>query len=143
MTGNHLTHSPEETRALAGHLAVQLRGGAVLLLEGDLGMGKTCFVQGLVAALGCDAPVTSPTYALVQEYAATPPLAHADLYRLSGAQAVWDLGLDEMWEAGWIVAVEWSTRAPDMWPDDAWHIAFASGEGEEDRVVTISRGESV
>lgn len=141
MRGVHLTRAPSETRDLAARVAAQLRGGEVLLLEGDLGTGKTCFVQGLAAALGFEGPVTSPTYALVQEYPSDPPLAHADLYRLSGAGDIEDLGLEELWEAGRVVAVEWSSIAPAFWPAHAWRIHFSAGEGPEDRRVEIMPGE--
>src|ERR1035437_1534068 len=74
--------SPEETQALASALAAELKSGAVLALHGELGSGKTCFVQGLARALGVRQPVTSPTFTIVNEYRGRCPLVHMDLYRI-------------------------------------------------------------
>ena len=107
------TAGEEETSAVGGQLASQLRPGDVILLTGELGAGKTAFVRGLARALGVPAEdVTSPTFTLVQEYRGPQgTLFHVDLYRLTPPQ-VDDLGLDEMMGEG-ILAVEW----PDRWPD--------------------------
>ncbi len=102
---------PAATRALAARLAQGLRGGEVLILEGDLGAGKTFFVQALAAALDLDPAiaVTSPTFALVHEYPeARLPLLHADLYRLGDPDELIELGIeDRLDEGGWVLAVEW------------------------------------
>lgn len=140
MNGVHLSASPEETRRLGATLAANLQPGAVVLLRGDLGAGKTCFVQGLAEGLGGHDVVTSPTYALVQEYDTTPPLAHADLYRLESTAAVLALGLEEWIEAGHILAVEWGERAPGLWPPDAWQVHLLPGDdGENSRKLLFSR----
>lgn len=136
-----VTKAPEATRDVARGFARGLDAGDVVLLLGDLGLGKTCFVQGLAEGLGWDGPVVSPTFALLQEYETRPPLAHADLYRLETASAVYGLGLEELTEAGYILAVEWPSRCPQAWPTEAWQVALAPVPGEEDsRVITISRG---
>lgn len=90
------------------------RRGLLVGLVGDLGAGKTRFVQGLVGALpGGDAcVVTSPTYALVHEYPCRPPVRHVDLYRLAGAEQVEELGPDLL-DAPGLVLVEWIDRSPD------------------------------
>ena len=102
---------PEATRALAWRLAGALRGGEVIVLEGDLGAGKTFFVQALTAALDLDPDiaVTSPTFALVHEYPeARLPLLHADLYRLGDPDELIELGIeDRLEEGGWVTVVEW------------------------------------
>jgi len=143
MTGRHVSRSPEETRRLAAAFVRSLEGGAVVRLFGDLGAGKTCFVQGMAEALGWEGAVTSPTYALVREYETEPPLVHADLYRLMDPEGVWELELEEAMDAGALVAVEWSERAPRFWPSDAWEVCFsASSEAMERREITIERGGS-
>ncbi len=106
-----VTHSEEETAALARTLAADLKAGDVLLLSGDLGAGKTAFVRGLAEGLGI-APdeVSSPTFTLVQEYrGGRLVLYHVDLYRLEQA-ATDDLGLEEMGVADGVLAIEWPDR---------------------------------
>lgn len=117
-----ISNSVEETWAIAAALVSELPVRAVLALHGDLGAGKTCFVQGIALALGINQPVTSPTFTIVNEYHGDRYLCHIDLYRLSGADEVLALGFDEYLEAEGIVAVEWSERAEEIFPADAIHI---------------------
>jgi tRNA threonylcarbamoyladenosine biosynthesis protein TsaE len=103
--------SEAETREVAAGLARELEPGAVVLLSGDLGAGKTAFVRGLAEGLGLDpADVTSPTFTLVHEYSGGRlPLIHVDLYRLEAADLA-EIGLDEDLAVAGIVAVEWPER---------------------------------
>jgi tRNA threonylcarbamoyladenosine biosynthesis protein TsaE len=103
--------SEAETRAVAADLAHQLAPGAVVLLSGDLGAGKTAFVRGLAEGLDLDpADVTSPTFTLVHEYrGGRLPLIHVDLYRLESADLA-EIGLDDDLAAAGVVAVEWPER---------------------------------
>lgn len=103
--------SREETLALAADLGAALDAGDLLLLEGDLGAGKTTFVQGLARGMGLTAAVKSPTFTLVHEYRAIgrPGLGHLDLYRLGEGRDLGDLGLDDLLARG-AVAVEWGGR---------------------------------
>ncbi len=103
------TDSEASTVALGASVAGSLRAGAVVLLDGELGAGKTAFVRGMAAGLGApEEDVSSPTFTLVQEYRGRIPLLHADLYRIDGAEAD-DLGLDELGRDG-VVAVEWGAK---------------------------------
>lgn len=106
-----LTGSEDETRQLAAQLAGQLGPGAVVLLHGNLGAGKTAFVRGLAEGLGVpEDAVSSPTFTLVHEYrGGRLTLYHADLYRLAAGVSLDDLGLDELAEDG-VLAVEWPER---------------------------------
>ena len=110
--------SPAETARLAARLAPALAAGNVVRLHGNLGAGKTTFVQALARALGVTRPVTSPTFALVQEY----PLpdggifAHLDLYRMAEGTLLEDIGFDDLLERRAIIAVEWPERAGDVFP---------------------------
>jgi tRNA threonylcarbamoyladenosine biosynthesis protein TsaE len=108
-----VTHSEEETSAVGRDLARSLSAGAVILLSGDLGAGKTAFVRGLADGLGIDpAVVSSPTFTLIQEYrGGRLPLHHVDLYRLRPIE-VDDLGLDELTLDGGVTAIEWPDRLP-------------------------------
>jgi tRNA threonylcarbamoyladenosine biosynthesis protein TsaE len=107
----HQSNSEAETRAIAAALAPTLTPGAVVLLSGDLGAGKTAFVRGLAEGLGIDPDeVTSPTFTLVHEYrGGRLPLIHVDLYRLDRAELD-EVGLDQDLAATGVTAVEWSER---------------------------------
>lgn len=109
------THSPAETEQLGEKLASQLTGGAVLALRGDLGAGKTAFTRGLARGLGYAGAVTSPTFTIVNEYeGGRLPLFHFDLYRLSCADELWDIGWEDYLDRGGVCAVEWSERATEL-----------------------------
>ena len=109
--------------------------GAVVLLYGELGAGKTAFVRGLAEGLGADpTEVSSPTFTLIQEYAGRLPLYHVDLYRLERAE-VDDLGLDELEAGAGVVAIEWADRLPR--PVEGAVTVRIEGEGEE-RTVVVS-----
>lgn len=109
--GRFTSRSEDDTRACAAQLARGLRPGAVLLLSGELGAGKTAFVRGLAEGLGIDPDeVTSPTFTLVHEYReGRLPLVHVDLYRTESADLD-EIGLDQDLAAEGVVAVEWPER---------------------------------
>ncbi|MBP5319515.1 MAG: tRNA (adenosine(37)-N6)-threonylcarbamoyltransferase complex ATPase subunit type 1 TsaE [Kiritimatiellae bacterium] len=131
-------HSVEETWALAREVAAKLRPGMVVALQGDLGAGKTTFMQGIGGALGVSRPVTSPTFTLSVEYP-TPrfKLVHMDLYRLSGPDDLLTIGYPEYLENGAVVAVEWPERAGDLIPADAVRLTFSLTPEAETRQITI------
>ncbi|MPY88141.1 MAG: tRNA (adenosine(37)-N6)-threonylcarbamoyltransferase complex ATPase subunit type 1 TsaE [Luteitalea sp.] len=120
---------------LAARLAAQLQPGAVVLLFGDLGAGKTAFVRGLAEGLGvATEEVSSPTFTLVQEYRGRRlSLYHVDLYRVSGGE-VDDLGLDAITDEG-VVAIEWADRLPRPIPG-AVEVRLEDA-GDDKRQVTI------
>ena len=117
-----VTRTADETRQCAARLARACGPGAIFALHGDLGAGKTCFVQGLGSAWGVSEPVCSPTYVLVHEYDGEWPLMHIDLYRLNGPDDVLALGWDEMMESGAVIAVEWADRADGLFPPETVHV---------------------
>lgn len=135
------TSSPSETEALGAALAKQLRPGDVLAFCGDLGAGKTAFTRGLARGLGITAPVTSPTFTIVNEYLhGRLPLFHFDLYRLPNADAVYDIGWDDYLDRGGVCAVEWSENAPQLMVN-AIKIVIRRTEGGDDcREITITGG---
>ena len=129
-----VTNSESETFALAEKLARTLEPGAFVLLHGDLGAGKTVFVRGLAAGLGVDPDsVSSPTFVLVQQYRGQIPLVHADLYRLDGAAAVDDLGLEDLC-SGAVVAVEWAERMPRI-PAGSVSVTIEDAGGDTRRIT--------
>ena len=111
-----VTTTPEETRALGRRVGAGLAAGDVLLIEGDLGAGKTTLVKGIADACGVQAVVTSPTYALMHRYRGDPDLVHVDLYRESSQASIDDLALDDA-GGGFILVVEWPRELTSgRWP---------------------------
>jgi tRNA threonylcarbamoyladenosine biosynthesis protein TsaE len=133
----HTTRSEAETAAAGRDLARTLAAGAVVLLFGDLGAGKTAFVRGLAEGLGVDpADVSSPTFTLIQEYrGGRLPLFHADLYRLNNAREIEELGLDEIGGEDGILAIEWAEKLPRT-PPCAVRVRLEDA-GADRRRVTI------
>lgn len=119
-----LLRSEPETEALAKQLAELLKPSDLVILSGGLGAGKTFFTRALCYALGLSEqePVTSPTFTLVHEYPTSPPILHADLYRLSTEEEVEDLGLLEGREAGRLLVVEWGAPFADVLGGDAIYL---------------------
>lgn len=118
--------SREATRALGNHIGRHCRQGIVIALQGDLGSGKTTFVQGLASGLHVpdNTPVTSPSYTIVNEYAGRLPLIHADLYRLPDAASLEDIGIDDWLDTDAVIAVEWSEKLPEWMRDDHLEITI-------------------
>jgi len=118
------TNSPAETKAFAANLAKELKPGSVLALHGDLGSGKTCFVQGLAEALGVREIVNSPTFTIINEYQGRFRLYHIDLYRVKSAAEAEALGLEDILEGSGITAIEWPEKISTLLPKDAVHVYF-------------------
>ena len=131
-----LAATASDTQAFGRRLGEHLFDGAVVLLHGDLGAGKTCFAQGVAAGLGVSDVVHSPTFILIAEYPdARIPLRHADLYRLETEDDVASLALDERVGREGVWLVEWPERARE-WPEDRIDVALVeAGEGREISVV--------
>ncbi len=134
------THSPEETEQVGYTLAQQLAPGAVIAFEGDLGAGKTAFTRGLAKGLGCAEQVTSPTYTIVNEYlSGKMPLFHFDMYRLTCADDLFDIGWEDYLERGGICAVEWSENVAEALENPV-RIAIHK-TGENSRTITVTGGD--
>lgn len=134
-----VSHGPEETRSIAAFLADELPDRSVVALYGELGSGKTCFVQGLASALGITQPVTSPTFTIINEFRGARPLYHIDLYRLSGPDEILALGFDDYLEAGGVTAIEWAERAGDLLPPETVHVKLAALAQPNERSILIGR----
>jgi len=135
-----ISKSPEETRSFAASLAAELQDGAVLALHGELGSGKTCFVQGLARALGVRQAVTSPTFTIVNEYRGRCPLVHMDLYRISDPEELLELDFESYLDAQGITVIEWAERSGDWLPDNTMHIYFETGTDLDTRTITVASG---
>ena len=138
----YLSHSPEDTEHIGEELGRTLSPGSVVAYIGGLGMGKTAFTRGLARGLGCTGRVTSPTFTIVNEYSGTVPLFHFDMYRLDSSDDLFDIGWEDYLTRGGVCAVEWSERVTDALPEDTLWVDIARGSGENDRIITITGGET-
>ncbi|MGH7456046.1 MAG: tRNA (adenosine(37)-N6)-threonylcarbamoyltransferase complex ATPase subunit type 1 TsaE [bacterium] len=118
-----LSHSIDETHQLAAHLAAQAKPGEVIALFGDLGSGKTTFVQGFCAASGVTSPITSPTFTLMHIYRGRRwPIYHFDFYRLQSVAEAQALGCEEYFDGDGVTLVEWPERALALLPPQYWQV---------------------
>lgn len=131
---NATTKSADDTRELAAAIAGVVKTGDVILLAGDLGAGKTTFTQGFGRALGVTEPITSPTFTLMNHYAARDDLTviHADVYRLDHLQEIVDLGLNELVDERAVALVEWGDVAEPVLPKDFLEIRIAYSATDAD-----------
>ncbi len=143
---NFISESPEATERVGKHLGSILLPGDIVLLDGDLGAGKTVLTRGIASGLGLATNVVSPTYTLVFEHAAEgrgTDLFHFDVYRLSGAEEFVQSGLDEYFDRGGVCVIEWGEKILDALPfppvraeligtgpERAIHIRFREGDEE-------------
>ena len=135
----YLTSSPAETEALGERLGTMAVPGMVIAYTGDLGAGKTAFTRGLARGLGVRERVTSPTFTIVDEHLdGRLPLFHFDLYRLSCADDLYDIGWEDYPARGGVCAVEWSERAEELWDRDTVRVDIRRGEQEQQRSITIT-----
>ena len=133
------TKSEEETIALGEEIGRALGRGAVVLLTGELGAGKTTIAKGIIQGLGAAAPddVSSPTYTLIHEFGEDPKVYHIDLYRIERAAEVLALGIDELLDGDAILLVEWGERFPALWPRHHLEIRLTAAD-ETEREIRIS-----
>lgn len=132
-----ITHSAEETEALGERLAQTLTGGEVVAYFGELGAGKTAFTRGLARGLGFTGTVTSPTFALINEYiGGRLPLYHFDMYRISSWEDLYSTGFFEYAEQGGVIAAEWSENIENALPAGTVTVSFEQ-TGENERVINI------
>lgn len=115
-------YSAEKTLAFGREMAARLSPNAILALSGDLGAGKTTFVQGLAQGLGIHDPIQSPTFVLLNVY---DGLYHFDLYRLKKSTDFTSLGFEEYFQKGGICAIEWPERIQPLLPTETIHIHFS------------------
>jgi tRNA threonylcarbamoyladenosine biosynthesis protein TsaE len=142
-----VTHSPEETMAFGRSLASLLHPPCVVLLDGELGSGKTTLIKGIVAGLGpaSEDEVTSPSFTLVHEYGGrekagtqSGTLYHVDLYRIDGRREVESLGLDELFNPWSTVLIEWGEKLPDRPPGPFFRVQLEIA-GEFERRISVEK----
>ncbi|MEJ2007407.1 MAG: tRNA (adenosine(37)-N6)-threonylcarbamoyltransferase complex ATPase subunit type 1 TsaE [Acidobacteriota bacterium] len=138
-----ITHSPEETIELGVRIARLLPQPCLVLMEGELGSGKTTLVKGIVSGLGVarQEDVTSPSFTLVHEYGRDRKVYHADLYRIEGSRELTTLGLEDLLEQQAMVIVEWGEKLLELEDEAQVKIRMELLEGENRRVTIEGLGE--
>jgi tRNA threonylcarbamoyladenosine biosynthesis protein TsaE len=131
-----VSRSPEETQASGERLAARLRPGDVIASNGELGAGKTCFIQGLARGLGVTSEVTSPTFVLVNQYRGRVPVYHLDAYRTTSLTELVDIGVEELFHGDGVTVVEWADRLLPLLPAGAITVTI-TGLGDEPRRIAI------
>ena len=131
-----LCKTEADTEKLGAALVKALPVPGFVALYGDLGAGKTALTRGMGGALGCQ-EVTSPTFTLVHEYKTDPPLIHFDAYRLSGGEALYEIGFDDYRNARAILVMEWAELVEDALPEERLEIRL-TGSGEEPRTLELT-----
>lgn len=126
------TTSVDETRKLAAALAELARPGDLVVLAGDLGAGKTAFVQGFGRALDVTEPITSPTFTLAQQYEGRLVVHHLDVYRLEQLGEVAELGLSELLDDGGVTLIEWGDAIAPLLPGDYLEVRLTYGDADDD-----------
>lgn len=137
----YVTHSEQETARAAAEIAAQLKAGDIILYRGEMGAGKTAFTKGIAKQLGITEPVTSPTFALVNEYYGRLPLFHFDLYRIDCYDDLYAIGFFDYLDRGGIIAAEWSENIEGL-SQELENVISVDIEklGENDRRITVSGG---
>jgi tRNA threonylcarbamoyladenosine biosynthesis protein TsaE len=134
---SEVSNCPEDTWRIAERLVSLVNKKGIIALHGDLGAGKTCFVQGMSRALGIGIPISSPTYTLIDEYEGENPLYHIDLYRLSNSIEVLGIGLEEYFEKDGLIAIEWAERGEDLLPEDSIHVHISKDDEFKRRTIEV------
>ncbi len=134
----YISDSPEQTENIGEKLARCLNPGTVVAFFGSLGMGKTAFVRGMARGLELDVCVSSPTFALVNEYGGNPPFYHFDMYRVSSWEDLYSTGFFDFIDMGGILAVEWSENIENaLPPENTIRVEFERGTSENQRIIRI------
>lgn len=130
-----ISNGPDETYVLAEKLASFLQENDLILLEGDLGAGKTTFTKGIAAGLGIRRTVSSPTFTIIKEYHGRLPLYHMDVYRIQDSYE--DLGFDEYFEGGGVTIVEWSKMIQEQLPPEYLEVTITH-QGDQIRKLEFN-----
>lgn len=136
--GDFISSSAEETRRCAAQLAAELKPGDCLSLIGDLGVGKTTFVQGLAQGLGITERVRSPTFVLMHEYHGRVPLYHFDAYRIKNLDELREIGFEDTVRSQGITVIEWGEKTEKLLPQGCWRI-FIELLPDQRRRIRIER----
>lgn len=130
------TSSPEETQKVGFRLGQKLKGNEVIAFFGGMGMGKTAFTWGIAEALGVTDGVSSPTFALVNEYCGKFKIFHFDMYRVNNIDDLYSTGFFDYFGNG-VMVIEWSENVPFAIEDSFIKVRISQGTNENDRVINI------
>ena len=138
---NYISHSPEQTEQIAAEFASTLKSGDVIAYKGPMGAGKTAFTRGLCRGLGLDDPVSSPTFALVDQYGnGEHALYHFDMYRVESYEDLYSTGFFDYLDYGGILAIEWSENIEAVLPPNTITVTIQKDENDPDlRRIQIDR----
>ncbi len=140
MKEEYISNSSQDTEKIAEKFALSLLGGEVIAFTGSLGMGKTCFVRGLARGLGFSGEVTSPTFALINEYrGGRLDIFHFDMYRVTDWNDLYSTGYFDYCDYGGVIAVEWSENIESALPDGTIYIDIKRIDDTK-RKITVTRG---
>ena len=128
----------EETQKFGEKLGSILKEGDILCLNGDLGAGKTTLTKSIGSGLGVDEYITSPTFALINEYRGRIPVYHIDVYRLENVEEIDDLGFDEYIYGSGVTIIEWAERIKSFLPEDRIILDIRRGHDENARRISLS-----
>ena len=131
------SHSVSDTEAIAEKLGRVLKSGDVVAYFGGLGMGKTAFTRGLAKGMGITSDVSSPTFAIVNDYGGNPPLVHFDMYKVESWDDLYSSGFFDYLDMGAVLAVEWSENIENALPESTIRVTIEQGEASEERIITI------
>ena len=133
-----VSHSVKETLRIAEEFGKTVKPGQVVLLEGDLGAGKTHFVKGFIKAFGLDPDiVNSPTFTIINEYEGTPPVYHFDFYRIENIEEALEIGTEEYLYGTGVCIIEWPARVREILPDDAITIQITPIAPEKRKITFV------
>ena len=130
--------SLEDTNEFGIKLGKNLRAGDILCLNGDLGAGKTTLTKSIGIGLGVDEYITSPTFALINQYSGRIPVYHFDVYRLENVDELFDLGFDEYFYGGGVCIIEWADKIDKMIPKERIVIDIEKGNNPNERILKLS-----
>lgn len=137
----YISKSYEETQKIASDFARTLKSGDVICMYGDLGAGKTAFVQGMAKGLNITEPITSPTFTIVNEYSGSLPLYHFDVYRIADSDEMYEIGYEEYVYGDGISVIEWAELIEDILPDKCYRVTILKelANGDDYRKIIIEK----
>ena len=136
MSRTYISYSYEDTLKIGEGLAKSLKGTEVIALFGGLGMGKTALTTGIARGLGSSDSVSSPTFALVNEYHGKYNVYHFDMYRISSWDDLYSIGFFDYLDTG-VLVIEWSENIENALPPEYIRVTMEKGNGENERIITV------
>lgn len=131
------SNSEKETKIIAEKVAKDFSNGGVVAFRGGMGMGKTAFIRGLVRGLNNSSFVSSPTFAIVNDYGGKPHVFHFDMYRVNTWDDLYSTGFFDYMDNGSLLLIEWSENIEEALPEETVYIEIEKGEAENQRIIRI------